>query len=272
MWMKVKKLMENAKTPTRAHDTDAGLDVYCVENEVIREHSDKILKTGISIAIPDGWVAVVKEKSGIATKNKVTVGACVIDSGYRGELLIHLFNNGDIPATFIMGNKIAQLLIVPCWTGQPEEVENLDDTPRGDGGFGSTDSIDGKRSGDIVNIAGTDCMLLGDGIGFGELNMLVGKTKPHKLSRRMDTPEWKKKYAGMTFDDRSTNDMKPQCKYTQKNIEDCDCGNCSPRKTFTDEELTQIVVDMFTQLGNEVAEIYRKAYADFKPETRDDWK
>lgn len=139
MWMKVKKLVDNAIIPTRAHDTDAGLDVYCVENEVVMPHSDKVIKTGISMAIPVGWVAIVKERSGNATKKKVTIGACVIDSGYRGELLIHLFNNGDVPATFIMGDKIAQLVIVPCWNGEPDVVEELDDTPRGDKGFGSTD-------------------------------------------------------------------------------------------------------------------------------------
>lgn len=186
MWMKVKRLHDNAKIPTRAHDTDAGLDVYCVENEVIREHGDKLIKTGISIAIPDGWVAVVKEKSGIATKNKVTVGACVIDSGYRGELMIHLFNNGDIPATFVMGNKIAQLVVVPCWTGQPEEVEDLDNTPRGDGGFGSTDlDIRGVKPGELIG-----GILIKKSRQMGNTENMMKSIG--SLRRKTDTPEAKK--------------------------------------------------------------------------------
>lgn len=157
-WMKVKKIDPNAIVPHRAHDTDAGLDVFCVENVGILEGSDAVIRTGISIAIPDGWVAVVKEKSGRATKNKLTVGACVIDSGYRGELLIHLFNNGDVPVTLLIGEKIAQLVVVPCWTGQPEEVDELDETERGEGRFGST------------GISG--------GIEPGELNILIGGSEP----------------------------------------------------------------------------------------------
>jgi len=139
MNMRIKRLHENAIIPHRAHETDAGLDVYCIENEVIQPWSDKIIKTGLSMSIPDGWVAIVKERSGNATKKKITVGACVIDSGYRGELMIHLFNNSDIPVTFVMGDKIAQLVVVPCWVGQPEEVESLDETSRGEKGFGSSD-------------------------------------------------------------------------------------------------------------------------------------
>jgi dUTP pyrophosphatase len=137
-FMKVKLLHENAIVPQRAHSTDAGLDVFCVENCVVMNGSDAIIKTGISMSLPDGWVAIVKEKSGIATKKKLTVGACVIDSSYRGEILINLFNHGSIPATFNIGEKIAQLVIVPCWCGQPVEVEELDETERGAGKFGST--------------------------------------------------------------------------------------------------------------------------------------
>lgn len=138
-WMKVKRLSTGSVIPTRSHDTDAGLDVYTCENGVIHAGKDGIVKTGIAMAIPDGWVAVVKEKSGRATNNKLTIGACVIDSGYRGELLIHIFNNDDkMPFTYLAGEKIAQLVIVPCWTGQPEEVSDLDETSRGVGGFGST--------------------------------------------------------------------------------------------------------------------------------------
>ena len=136
--LKIKKLVDNAVIPIRAHNTDAGLDLYTIENGVIHYGSDAIIKTGVAVAIPNGYVGIVKEKSGRAVKNKLTVGACVIDSGYRGELLIHLFNNSNLPLTYGMGEAIAQLVIVPCWMGQPEEVDDLDETERGDGKFGST--------------------------------------------------------------------------------------------------------------------------------------
>ena len=138
-WMNVKKLHPNAQLPHRAHDTDAGLDLFTIENGCVHVCQDAIVRTGISIAIPDGWVAIVKEKSGRATKDKITIGACVIDSGYRGELLVHVFNNDSkTPFTYSTGEKIAQLVVVPCWTGQPEWVNELEETERGEGRMGST--------------------------------------------------------------------------------------------------------------------------------------
>ena len=139
MWMKIKKLTEDAIIPTRAYSSDAGLDVYSTEDVKISEGEDHLFRLGWSCAIPEGWVLIVKEKSGRAVKDKLDVGACVIDSGYRGEVHVHLFNNALItPVHIKKGEKIAQMILVPCWTGQPEEVETLDDTPRGSGGFGST--------------------------------------------------------------------------------------------------------------------------------------
>ncbi len=158
-WMKVKKIHDNAIIPQRGHTTDAGLDVFAIENGCVNPGKDGLVRTGISMAIPDGWVAIVKEKSGRATKNKITIGACVIDSDYRGELLIHLFNNDpDLPFTYGIGEKIAQLVIFPCWCGVPEEVDELNDTERGDGRMGSTGdtfeqamwkSLHGSKTGEI---------------------------------------------------------------------------------------------------------------------------
>jgi len=190
-FMKVKLLHENAIIPHRAHDTDAGLDIFNIENIAVMANSDNVIRTGISISIPNGWVAIVKEKSGRATKDKLTVGACVIDSDYRGELLIHLFNNSDIPVTFNIGEKIAQLVIVPCWCGQPEVVEELDDTDRGENRFGST-GIYGYDVGDTPQSGIVDKILeqkskevLGEigtinsegGLHNGELNMIVGHAR-----------------------------------------------------------------------------------------------
>lgn len=141
-WMKVKLVHPNALLPERAHDTDAGLDVFAIENGAIHPGRDLLVRTGIEMAIPDGWCAVVTPKSGRAVKNKVVVGARLIDSDYRGELLIHLFNHEpDLPFTFGIGEKIAQLIVIPCWTGQPEVVEYLMDTERGEGRMGSTGLI-----------------------------------------------------------------------------------------------------------------------------------
>jgi len=136
--MKIKRLDVDAVLPSRAHNTDAGLDVYSLEDVHIPYYTDAVIKTGFAMSLPDGWVAIVKEKSGRATKNKLTIGACVIDSSYRGEVLIHLFNNGRGDVEIKAGEAIAQLVIVPCWTGQPIEVEDLGETERGEGKFGST--------------------------------------------------------------------------------------------------------------------------------------
>ena len=81
----------------------------------------------------------VQEKSGRATKNKLIVGACVIDSGYRGEVMIHLFNNSSHVDVMIMaGEKIAQVMLTPCWTGQPVLTDEVSDTERGEGRMGSS--------------------------------------------------------------------------------------------------------------------------------------
>lgn len=188
-FMRVKKLHENAIVPQRAHDTDAGLDLFCIENCVIMNGKDAIIKTGISIALPDGWFAIVKEKSGLSTKKKLTVGACVIDSSYRGEVLIHLFNNDpELPVGFEIGDKIAQLVVVPCWCGQPVEVEELDETKRGEGGFGSTgdqykqqyqdllDQLDKEDDiSDQKDISGEVVLPNGTSI-FWEVNDIEGRT------------------------------------------------------------------------------------------------
>lgn len=136
--MKVKRLSDDAIIPTRAHDTDAGLDVYTTERANIWPGKDHVFKLGWSCKIPDGWALVVKEKSGRAVKDKISIGACVIDSGYRGEVMIHIFNNSGSKLTIKKGESIAQVLLVPVWCGQPEEVNELDETERGEGRMGST--------------------------------------------------------------------------------------------------------------------------------------
>lgn len=133
-----KKLHEKAIMPKRHYNTDAGMDVYCLEDFSIEPRGDILVDIGLSMALPENHVAFVKEKSGLAVKKKITIGACVIDENYRGEIKIHLFNNSDNFVYFDAGSPIAQLVVIPYWNGPQFWVCALDETDRGNGGFGST--------------------------------------------------------------------------------------------------------------------------------------
>ncbi len=134
--LKVKRLNESAKLPTRAHPTDAGLDLYALQHTL--EDAVYLVSTGISIAIPDGYVGLVWDKSGIVTNTGLHVVAGVIDSSYRGEVKVAIVNLSNKNRVIKVGQKIAQLLIVPIITPNVEEVKELDETDRGINGFGST--------------------------------------------------------------------------------------------------------------------------------------
>jgi len=137
-YMKVELVHPNAKMPERAKSGDAGMDVYTPTRFFIGPRSSAKVSLGWCCEIPDGWVLLVYNKSGHAVKYHLDKGAEVIDSGYRGEVHVHLFNHGFKTVEFAAGDKIAQVLLMPVWTGQPKE-ENIDkDTERGAGGFGST--------------------------------------------------------------------------------------------------------------------------------------
>jgi len=137
--LKFKKLHKDAVIPTRAHDDDAGMDVYSVNDITIEPRSDILVGLGLACEFPSNYVLMNCNKSGRATKLKLDKGAEVIDSGYRGQIHVHLFNHSDNTVFISKGEKIAQLILFPIWNGQPEEVEELsDNTSRGTGGFGST--------------------------------------------------------------------------------------------------------------------------------------
>ena len=136
--LEFKKLHPDAIVPKRAHGDDAGMDVYTIEDIRIPARGDMITGLGLACKFPKGHALLVYNKSGRSTKLKLDKGAEVIDAGYRGEIHVHLFNHSDVNVIIKKGEKIAQLILVPIWAGQPVEVEELDNTERGDGGFGSS--------------------------------------------------------------------------------------------------------------------------------------
>ena len=137
MELKVKRLSKEAKLPTYGHHGDAGLDIFSSVDDLLGVKEVKPISTGIKIAIPAGYVGLVWDKSGISLKGVHRL-AGVIDSGYRGEVKIVMVNLGEKPFVVEKGMKIAQLLIQPVAEVKVIESDELDDTSRGENGFGST--------------------------------------------------------------------------------------------------------------------------------------
>lgn len=141
--MKVKVMLDpGAKMPTRAHETDAGLDLYSTVAAVLPVQSactdgSVCIDTGVHIEIPAGYVGMIKNKSGLNVNFSVTSEG-VIDAGYTGSIMVKLYNHGKMPVQIEKGQKISQLVIMPIITPEPELVDILEDTERGAGGFGST--------------------------------------------------------------------------------------------------------------------------------------
>ena len=130
------KLDEGAKMPTRAHDTDAGLDLYAMEDAVIPMFGSVKLDTGCHVAIPKNHVGFITSKSGLMSEGITSRGT--IDADYRGSIKAVLFNHNNRPYRIEKGQKITQLVILPIITPQPVQVDNLELTARGYGGFGSS--------------------------------------------------------------------------------------------------------------------------------------
>lgn len=135
---KLKAMLDpGAKMPTRAHSTDAGLDLYSRENWLIMPGMSRKFDTGVHISIPAGYVGMVKSKSGLNVNHGITSEG-VIDSGYTGSIMVKLYNHGRNTVKIEQGQKISQLVIMPIITPDLELVDSLEDTERGGGGFGST--------------------------------------------------------------------------------------------------------------------------------------
>ena len=139
--IKIQKIRK-AKTPNYAHEGDAGLDIYSAEEDyTLKLGERKGFLTGIKMEIPNGYVGLVWDKSGLAIKYGIKIMAGVIDSTYRGEIIIVLINLGNENYLVEKNTKIAQMLIQKIERVEIEEVENLKETERGNGGFGSTGKL-----------------------------------------------------------------------------------------------------------------------------------
>lgn len=138
MLLKIKKLTPEAKLPSYAHSGDAGMDIFSSEKIILNPNEIKSISTGIAIALPKNNVGLVWDKSGIATHHHIHCLAGVIDESYRGEIKITMINLGKNPFIIEKNQKIAQLLIQPIIYAGIEEVLELDETERGEKGFGST--------------------------------------------------------------------------------------------------------------------------------------
>ena len=138
--------IKDVKDPIRAYDTDAGIDFFIpndFEDITLKPGEDINIESGIKAVIPYGYALIFKEKSGVALRLKLSNMASVIDSGYRGELHLHVLNEGLEDVVLHAGDKITQGLLVPVLLLKPKEISNEEfeaycNTERGEGGFGST--------------------------------------------------------------------------------------------------------------------------------------
>ncbi|MFC1638347.1 dUTP diphosphatase [Patescibacteria group bacterium] len=138
MKLKIKKLNSEAKVPQCAIGGDAAMDLYSIDDIVLKPGDLLPCKTGIAVAIPEGYAGLIWDKSGIALNGGIKTMGGVIDSNYRGEIAVIMVNLSKKDYTINKGDKVAQILIQKVECPMIEEVEELDDTERGEGGFGST--------------------------------------------------------------------------------------------------------------------------------------
>ena len=139
MKLQIQKIAD-VPTPQYKHEGDAGFDLHAAESCVLEPGQRKIVPSGLRMAIPHGYEAQVRPRSGLAAKHGISVVNTpgTIDSGYRGEVGVILINHGDKAFTVEKHERIAQMVINKVELVDIEEVKDLDDTSRGDGGFGST--------------------------------------------------------------------------------------------------------------------------------------
>lgn len=135
--MKVKKLSPLAKLPQRAHPTDSGADLFALERTVLPARAITKVHTGISVELPENTSGIIWGKSSVESKG-IKAMAGLVDAPYRGELIVCMYNLNEQDFVFEAGQKVAQLVVLPTFYPAFEEVSELTDTSRGEGGFGST--------------------------------------------------------------------------------------------------------------------------------------
>lgn len=161
--LQVQLLCDTARAPTKAHEHDAGYDLYAAEEAQLGceqaltpetpdtrcqlklfrpvpklQATHALVRTGVAVAIPLGYYGRVASRSGLSVKHCVEVGAGVVDAGYRGEILVHLYSHGGAPLHIKPGDRIAQLIITPCASPDVQVVDTLPASTRGASGFGSS--------------------------------------------------------------------------------------------------------------------------------------
>ena len=138
----LKKLRPDAMVPSAATSAAAGYDLHaCMDSPVeIPPQSTAMIGTGLALGVPEGWFGAIFARSGLASKQGLRPANCVgiCDSDYRGEYVVPLYNDSEVPRTVYPGDRIAQLVLLPCQCLRFEETELLPETERGAGGFGST--------------------------------------------------------------------------------------------------------------------------------------
>lgn len=140
MEIRIKKLNEKAIVPTSGSPYSAGYDIYSLEDHEIEAGKTVLAKTGLALEIPEGYFGAVYARSGLASKKGLRPANCVgvIDSDYRGELIVALHNDSEKTQKVVQGDRIAQLVITPYLSVEFKETEELSETKRQSGGFGST--------------------------------------------------------------------------------------------------------------------------------------
>lgn len=139
--VKVQKIHEDAVIPEYAHVTDAGADIYAIEDVAVKPHTTVLIRTGLKVAIPIGYEIQIRPRSGMSLKTTMRVANTpgTIDAGYRGEICVIMENTGNLTYNISKGDKVAQMVIMPVPMINWIETNELDNTDRGEGGFGSTD-------------------------------------------------------------------------------------------------------------------------------------
>lgn len=135
--MKVKKLSPLAKLPHRAHPTDSGADLFALERTVLPARKITNVHTGVAVELPENTSGIIWGKSSVESKG-IKAMAGLVDAPYRGELIVCMYNLNEEDFVFEAGQKVAQLVVLPTLYPSFEEVSELTETARGDGGFGST--------------------------------------------------------------------------------------------------------------------------------------